>query len=80
MQHKNIEDRIEEAKKINLLYPNFPRIFCDSFGIDNFESKFSAWPERVFIIRNNILEYVSAHNVNGLCDWYDPLQSYCEKI
>jgi hypothetical protein len=80
LQHKTIEDRIREANKINILNPNFPSIFCDSFGLENFESNFAAWPERLLIIRNSKLEYISTHNVNGICDWYDPVQKYCENI
>jgi hypothetical protein len=79
-QHKNITERINEAKKINVIYPYLPKIYCDFFGEDSFERNFSAWPERVFILKDNILEFISAQNVDGLPDWYDHVEEYCKKL
>ena len=54
-QHKNIKERISAAKRIikdksgNFRFNNLA-VYCDSFENENFESKFSAWPERASVL------------------------------
>ena len=86
-QHTNIEERINAAKNIfkisnsknnnnifststNSSYENL-NVVCDSFGDKNFESKFSAWPERAFLLKGKKLKYLSQHIVDGIDNWHE---------
>jgi hypothetical protein len=72
-QHKNIEERIKAAKEVDNL--NLP-LYCDSFDQSSFENVFSAWPERAFIVENNIIKYISYHTVDGYDDWHSNVENY----
>ncbi len=76
LQHKNIQERIQAARNVHL--GSGFKIYCDSFGDNNYENKFSAWPERALIVEGeeNVLKYISQHEVNGLDDWYSDVKEY----
>jgi hypothetical protein len=63
-QHKNIDDRIELAKKyvneFNFLIPTF----VDSIEND-FNNKYAAWPDRAYVIFEDKIIYVSKVNNDG---------------
>lgn len=72
-QHKNLKERITAARGIEG-NNNFLRIFCDSFGENNFENNFAAWPERAFLLKGNKVQYISQHKVDGIDDWYTEVE------
>lgn len=76
-QHKNLNERVQAAKQIDI--HGLP-LFVDSFDKDNFQERYSAWPERAFIIENNILKYISFHEVDGYDDWHSTVLDYVEKL
>jgi hypothetical protein len=58
MKHKIIEDRIQCAKNLRQRYNFKIPIVADS--MDNlFRDAYSAWPFRVFIVKNKKIEYIS---------------------
>lgn len=72
-QHRNLKERISAAKGIfekGEFNKENLKVFCDGFSEDNFESRFCAWPERAFLLKDMKLEFVSFHKVDGIDDWY----------
>jgi hypothetical protein len=66
-QHKSIQDRITACREVKL--PNGLKIYCDSLEERNFESTYSAWPERALLVEGNVLKYISQREVDGVDDW-----------
>jgi type I thyroxine 5'-deiodinase len=73
-QHKSIQERIYAARKV--VVPQGLKIYCDTLEEDNFENKYSAWPERAYIIERNVLKYISKHVVDGIDNWYPEAINY----
>ena len=79
LQHTNIQERIQAARKADL--HRGLKIYCDSLEGNNYENKFSAWPERALIVEGegNVLKYISQHEVDGIDDWHSHVEEYfCE--
>jgi hypothetical protein len=76
LQHKTIGDRIHAAKRLNADYP----LYCDSFGENNFESIYSGWPERAFIIDEGIIKFISYHAVDGYDNWHESVEEWIYKF
>jgi len=75
-QHRNLEERIKSAKKVLKHYPKLRyNIFVDSFETENYENEFCGWPERIYLIRNSKIKYLSYHKVDGIDNWYDEVLS-----
>lgn len=75
-QHKTIQDRIVAAQRLYAQYP----LYCDSFGNNNFETIYSGWPERAFIIHNNTVKFISYHSVDGYDNWHDDVEGWIENF
>ena len=57
-KHKSIEDRISYAKKFVDTHQFKIPVVVDTMDND-FRATFSAWPFRVFIVKDNKIEYIS---------------------
>ena len=73
-QHKTIEDRIEAAKRLNASFP----LDCDSFERNNFEKIYSGWPERAYIIHENVIKHISYHKVDGYDEWHEDVERWIQ--
>ncbi len=65
-QHKNINERIDAASKINCA----STVYCDSFETNNFENTYCGWPERAYIIHEDQIKFISYHRVDGYDEWH----------
>jgi hypothetical protein len=55
------------------------KIYCDSLEENNYENKFSAWPERALLVEGNVLKYISQHKVDGIDDWHSEVMNYLSR-
>lgn len=82
-QHRNLKERISAAKRIFKDGNNFNmkilNVYCDNFSQNNFESRFCGWPERAYLLKGMMLEYISYHKIDGIDDWYTQVENEIRK-
>jgi len=54
-QHRSIEDRLEEARLLQEIYPDIP-VYVDTLE-NRLNCAFAAFPERLFVIIDNVIMF-----------------------
>lgn len=74
-QHKTLEERIAAAKKFKEEMSLEISLAVDLMD-NNFNSAYSSWPERAYIIEGDRLAYVCQLKADGSLDWEQEIEKW----
>jgi len=70
-QHRSTQERINVAKKFKEIYNWSIPLVVDTIS-NEFHSAFSAWPERVFVVKDGKMAFIAYAEEDGYCSlWSD---------
>jgi len=77
-QHKSLEDRIAAARLFQEENDYKIPLVVDSMD-NNFNEKYSTWPERGYILFEGKMSYISAVETTGTINWEDGVENWLQQ-
>lgn len=80
-QHKTVQERIEAAKFIcSYKDVNYSQsMFVDSIDYPNYESVYSGWPERGYVIDKNKIVHICYGRIEDLIRWGEEIEEWMQQ-
>jgi len=76
-QHQSLNDRISAAKLFESENDYQIPLVVDSMDND-FDTTYSAWPERGYIIYQRHMEYISNADITGAINWEEGVEKWLQ--